>query len=199
VACVADPRSGLQYRLTDTGLAELSLAPVSTEWAPGWAIVDAPDPVWRESVANAPVETISAVSVALGDLVLATDDLRVPVAGSLQDGRARRHLDALIGLWRRLGDALPEGLAPVRHVLELPHGKFLDPLPVVKGSLDLLAPAAMRALYARLEQEFGTVPAPAKGLAAPVGSRLNALQGGVAEIFGEGQAGGGGRGRSHQP
>jgi len=122
---VADPRTGLQYRLTDTGLAELSLAPVSTEWAPGWAIVDAPDPVWRESVANAPVETISAVSVALGDLVLATDDLRVPVAGSLQDGRARRHLDASIGLWRRLGDALPEGLAPVRHVLELPHGNSL--------------------------------------------------------------------------
>lgn len=161
---VADPRSSLQYRLTDTGLAELSLAPVAPEWAPGRAIVDAPDPVWKDSVANAPVETISAVCVALEDLVLATGDLRVPVAGSLQDGRARRHLDALIGLWRRLGDALPEGLAPVRHVLELPHGKFLDSLPVVEGSLDPLAPAAMRALYARLKQEFGTVPADRKSV-----------------------------------
>jgi hypothetical protein len=177
---VADPRSGLQYRVTDTGLAELSLAPVSTEWAPGRAIVDAPDPVWNESVANAPAETISAVSVALGDLVLATDNLRVPAAGSLLDGRARRHLDALIGLWRRLGDALPEGLATVRYVLELPHGKFLDPLPVVEGSLDPLAPAAMWALYARLKQEFGTVPASARGVTAPVGSRLHTLQGGVA-------------------
>ena len=177
---VADPRSGLQYRLTDTSLAELSLAPIASEWPPGRAIIDDPDPVWKDSVANAPVETISAVSMALEDLVLATDNLRVPVAGALRDGRARRHLDALIGLWRRLGDALPEGLAPVRHVLELPHGKFLDSLPVVEGSLDPLAPAAMRALYARLEQEFGTVPAPAKGLAAPFGSRLHALQGGVA-------------------
>ena len=35
---VTDPRSGLQYRLTDTGLAELSLAPISAEWAPGRAI-----------------------------------------------------------------------------------------------------------------------------------------------------------------
>ena len=128
---VADPRSGLQYRLTDTSLAELSLAPIASEWSPGRAIIDNPDPVWKDSLANAPVETISAVSAALEDLVLATDNLRVPVVGSLQDGRARRHLDALIGLWRRLGDALPEGLAPVRHVLELPQGKFLDSLPVV--------------------------------------------------------------------
>ena len=30
-----DLRSGLQYRLTDTGLAELSLAPIAAEWAPG--------------------------------------------------------------------------------------------------------------------------------------------------------------------
>jgi len=176
---VADPRSGLQYRLTDTALAELSLAPVSPEWAPGRAIVDAPDPVWRESVANAPVETISAVSMALEDLVLATGDLQVPVAGTLKDSRARRHLDALIGLWRSLGDALPEGLAQVRHVLELPLGRFLDPLPVVEGSLDPLAPAAMRTLYARLEQEFGTFPVPTRGLSAPVGSRLHALQGGI--------------------
>ncbi|SMX50945.1 PD-(D/E)XK nuclease family protein [Actibacterium lipolyticum] len=177
---VADPRSGLQYRLTDTSLAELSLAPIASEWSPGRAIIDDPDPVWKDSVANAPVETISAVSMALEDLVLATNDLRVPVVDPLQDSRARRHLDALIGLWRRLGDGLPEGLAPVRHVLELPHGKFLDSLPVVEGSLDLAAPAAMRALYARLEQEFGTVPAPAKGLAAPVGSRVHALQSGIA-------------------
>ena len=55
---VVDPRSGLQYRLTDTGLAELSLAPKAPEWAPGRAILENPDPVWRDSLANAPVETI---------------------------------------------------------------------------------------------------------------------------------------------
>lgn len=178
---VVDPRSGLQYRLTDTGLAELSLSPKAPEWAPGRAILENPDPVWRDSLANAPVETISAVSTALEGLVLATADLRAPAVGAMEVSRSQRHLNALIELWRKLGDTLPEGLAPVRHVLELPHGRFLDPLPVVQGSLDPHAPAAMKALYARLQQEFGAVAAPAKGRPAREGSRLHALQGGVAE------------------
>lgn len=178
---VVDPRSGLQYRLTDSGLAELSLAPKAQEWAPGRAIAEDPHPVWQESLANAPVETISAVSAALEGLVLATADLRVPSAGAMGDSRAGRHLDALIALWRKLGDALPEGLAAVRHALDLPHGRFLDPLPVVEGSLDPHAPAAMKALYGRLKDEFGAVAAPAKARAAREGSRLHALQGGIAE------------------
>ncbi|WP_264214655.1 PD-(D/E)XK nuclease family protein [Leisingera thetidis] len=178
---VADPRSGLHYRLTDTSLAELSLAPKAQEWAPGRVIAEEPHPVWQESLANAPVETMSAVSAALEGLVLATADLRVPSGGAMGDSRAGRHLDALIALWRKLGDALPEGLAAVRHVLDLPHGRFLDPLPVVEGSLDPHAPAAMKALYGRLKDEFGAVAAPAKARAAREGSRLHALQGGVAE------------------
>jgi len=182
---VADPRSGLHYRLTDTGLAELSLAPQAPEWAPRRVIVEDPNPVWRDSMANAPTETISAISTALEDLVQATSDLRVPPEITLQDGRARRHLDALIDLWCRLGDALPDGLAPVRHVLELPHGRFLDPLPVVEGSLDPNAPAAMKALYERLEREFGVVASPDKKgrRAAAEGSRLHALQGGVSAVL----------------
>lgn len=176
---VLDPRSGLQYRLTDTGLAELSLAPISAEWAPGRAIVEAPDPVWAESLANAPVETISAVTAALTDLVLATPDLKVPNVDHLPDSRAKRHLLALVALWQRLGDALPEGLAPIRHVLTLPQGRFLGVLPVVEGSLDPLAPAALQRLFARLRDEFGTVPASAYTPRAAIGSRLHALQGGV--------------------
>ena len=178
---VADPRSGLQYRLTDTGLAELSLAPKAQEWAPGRVIAEDPHPVWQESLANAPVETMSAVSAALEGLVLATADLRIPSAAAMGESRAGRHLDALIALWCKLGDALPEGLAAARHVLDLPHGRFLDQLPVVEGSLDPHAPAAMKALYGRLKDEFGAVAAPAKARAAREGSRLYALQGGVAE------------------
>jgi ATP-dependent helicase/nuclease subunit B len=176
---VADPRSGLHYRLTDTTLAELALAPKAAEWVPGRAIVEAPDPVWRDSLANAPIETISAVSDALEGLVLATGNLRIPTAEAMGDSRARRHLDALIDLWLKLGDALPQGLAQVKHVLELPHGRFLDPVPVVEGSLDPHAPASMKALYERLEQEFGAVATLAKGRAAAEGSRLLALQGGI--------------------
>lgn len=177
---VVDPRSGLQYRLTDTSLAELSLSPIAAEWLPGRAIIETPDPVWAESLANAPVETISAVTAALTDFVLATPDLKVPVVDHLPDSRAKRHLVALVGLWQRLGDALPEGLAPLRHVLDLPHGRFLDPVPVVEDSLDPMAPAAMQALYARLKAEFGSIPAAVRTRAAQVGSRLHALQGGVA-------------------
>lgn len=175
----ADPHSGLHYRLTDTRLAELSLAPRPSEWAPGRVIAAVPDPVWAESLANAPGETISAVVSALEDLVFAAPDLRVPRIDALPDGRARRHLSALVHLWRRMGDALPEGLAPVRHMLDLPQERFLGPLPVVEGSLDPLAPASMRALYDRLRDEFGSVPAAPADRAAPEGSRLHALQAGL--------------------
>ena len=97
------------------------------------------------SLATAPGEMIPAVSAALEDLVLARPDLRVPAADALPDSRARRHLNALIGLWHKSGDALPDGMAPVRHVLELPHGRFLVPLPVVQDSLDSLATDPMQA------------------------------------------------------
>jgi phage tail protein X len=177
---VADPHSSLHYRLTDARLAELSLAPRPGEWVPGRVIAAEPDPVWAESLANAPVETIAAVSQALEGLVLATPDLRPPAALNLPDSRARRHLAALVALWQAMGDALPEGLATVRHVLTLPRGRFLDPLPVVEGSLDPLAPPAMRALYDRLQAEFGTVaPLPSPD-GAPAGTRLAALQAGLA-------------------
>ncbi len=160
---VADPRSGLHYRLTDTGLAELSLAPEAPEWAPGRVIAEDPHPVWRESLANAPVETISAVSATLEGLVLATAHLRVTSVGAMGNSRAGRHLDALIALGASWLTPCPRGLAAVRHVLDLPHGRFLDPLPVVEGSLDPHAPAAMKALYGRLKDEFGAVAAPRQG------------------------------------
>ncbi|TBY43918.1 PD-(D/E)XK nuclease family protein [Rhizobium leguminosarum bv. viciae] len=177
---VADARSGFQYRLSDTALAELSLAPKVAEWAPGRVIANTSDPVWADSLANAPLETISAVTTALEDLILATPDLRIPTVDFLPDSRAKRHLLALVGLWQALGDVLPEGVAPVRHVLNLPHGSFLAPTPVVEGSLDPLAPAAMQMLYARLKDEFGSIPASPHDRTAVVGSRLHALQDGVA-------------------
>lgn len=68
----------------------------------------------------------------------------------------------------------------MRHVLELPHGRLLDPVPVVEGSLDPHAPAAMKALYERLHREFGAVASTVKARAAAEGSRLHALQGGIA-------------------
>jgi hypothetical protein len=176
---VADLVSGVQYRLNDARLAELTLAPMPEPWVPYTTIHSAPDPVWSESLANAPQETSAAVVAALEDLILASPDLRMPSISALPEGRAGRHFEALVRLWEVMGDALPEGLAPVRHALNLPEGRFLDPLPVVEGSLDPHAPASMRALHDRLRTEFGAVPAePAAPRAAP-GSRLHALQAGL--------------------
>ncbi|MBW0159655.1 PD-(D/E)XK nuclease family protein [Sedimentimonas flavescens] len=178
---VADPHSGLQYRLNDMRLAELTLAPREVAWAISRAINATSDPVWAASLEHAPTETVAAVTSALEDLVLATSDLRAPASIDLLPvGRARRHLEALLRLWLQLGEALPEGLATVRHALTLPNGCFLAPLPVVEGSLDPLAPAAMRALHDRLFKEFGSVLGPAPARMAREGSRLHALQGGVA-------------------
>ena len=179
---VADSRSHTKYRLSDDILAKLSLAPVAQEWNPERVMLDDPDPVWARSIATSPAETIPAISAALEDLILATDDLRVPdleKLGDLPEGRARRHLIALIGLWTRMGDALPDGLAPVRHVLEIGNGKFLTQLPVVEGSLDVHAPAAFQALHDRLKREFGTEPGFDTRTVAPLGSRLRAIQHGV--------------------
>ncbi|WBU54429.1 PD-(D/E)XK nuclease family protein [Paracoccus sp. SCSIO 75233] len=177
---VTDPLSKLNYRLSDTVLAELSLAPRPVEWMPGRVIAsNLEHAVWGESLVNAPIETTAAVTAALEDLVLATADLTPPNLPVSPDSRAVRHLAALIALWRELGDALPEGLAPVRHVLSLPHGRLLSALPVVEGSLDPLAPASMGALYARLKAEFGTVAATPRNSLATPNTRLHALQGGV--------------------
>lgn len=176
---VVDPHSGLHYRPSFERLAELSLAPRSGNWTPGRAVSEEPDPIWAESLVNAPTETGAAVVAALEDLMLATQDLEPPTLDALPESRAKRHLTALTELWQRLGRALPEGLDAVRHILQLPQGRFLDPLPVVQGTLDPLAPAALRALHDRLEAEFGSVPAPVEAPLAPMGSRLRALQCGV--------------------
>ncbi|SEP82073.1 PD-(D/E)XK nuclease superfamily protein [Devosia sp. YR412] len=178
---VSDPRSGLRFRPNDKLLSELALAPAELEWLPGKAIARIVEPVWADSLANAPVETIAAVSSALANLVVATPNLRLPNLEAMPEGRARRHLLALAGIWRELGEALPQGLGAVRHALELSHGRFLSALPVVEGSLDPVAPAAMRALYYRLKSEFGTVPNQEGSRLAAPGTRLHAVQGGLTE------------------
>ena len=176
---VCNPTSGLQYRLNNTRLEELSLAPIAQVWAPIAVIKSHQEPVWAESLALSPSETSAAVATALEDLVLATPDLRPPQIVDLPHGRAGKHFAALLGLWQQLGDALPEGLGAVRHVLALPRGQFLDPLPVVKGSLDPLAPASMRALFERLESEFGAVASTALVPNVISGSRLQAVHNGL--------------------
>lgn len=68
---VADPHSRLHYRPTDTRLAELSLAPRAVEWAPGRAIVAAPDAVWDESLSS-PLVEMGTLSGVLSSSMLTT-------------------------------------------------------------------------------------------------------------------------------
>ena len=178
---VADSFSGVRHRLSSTRLAELSLAPRQIGWDPGRAMRDQPDPVWSKSLSNAPAETVAAVTWSLEDLMLATDNLLPPSPEKLPDSRMREHLSALVRLWSVMGDALPEGLGAVRHVLSLPHGAFLDRLPVVEGSLDPLTPAVFRALYKRLETEFGSVSVGEKTPRAPDATCFNLLQDGLSQ------------------
>ena len=176
---VADPVSGAQYRLNDTRLSELSLSPRFDEWMPGRVMSENPDPIWRESFEKAPAETISAVTSGLESLIVACPDLTPPDVMELPESRAKFHLTALIRLWQKMGDALPDGLGVVRHVLTLPEGRFIGAIPVVAGSLDPYAPAVFKALYERLSKEFGTVEAKVKPRLALPNGRLHALQGGL--------------------
>lgn len=178
---VADPSSGLHYRLSDTRLAELSLAPIPEDFLVGKAIAASPDLVWSDSFENAPVETIAAVSAALHDVMLGSKNLRPPIIDASLHGRPKRHLSALANLWFKIDDAMPEGLGTTRHVLDLPHGEFLTALPVVEGSLNPLAPPAMKALYRRLEAEFGFVPT--KAVLKPQAHHiLSTLQSGLTRL-----------------
>ncbi|UWQ39918.1 PD-(D/E)XK nuclease family protein [Leisingera aquaemixtae] len=176
---VVDPRTGVASFLAAENLAEASLAPRAAEWAPSRTIRAIEDPVWAESLANAPLETCAAISSALENLILACPDLKPPRLDAMPEGRAKRHLKALVDLWEALEPALPEGGAAIRHVLALPHGRFLERLPVVEGSLATGAPAAVRALYERLRAEFGSVAKPQTPRLASPGSRLYALQAGL--------------------
>lgn len=176
---IADPTTTLHYRPSDARLAEVSLAPLVTPWIPKVAIIEAPDPVWAQSLANAQTETVAAVSAALQELCLSSPTLRPVDVSAPPAGRAGQHLTALMALWQHLGPALPEGLEVARHVLELPYGQCLDNLPVVAGSLDPNAPPAMQALYNRLRAEFGEVSAKPTPLGAQAGSRLYDVQAGL--------------------
>ncbi|MDA9954063.1 PD-(D/E)XK nuclease family protein [Planktomarina sp.] len=175
---VSDIHSDVHYQLNATRLAELSLAPIETDFLLGKTLAASPDPVWAGSLENAPIETIAAIAASLKNVMLGTTNLRPKNIDKLPEGRAKRHLTALNTLWLKLGDAMPEGLGTTRHVLELPHGEFWAAVPVVEGSLDPLAAPAMKALYLRLEAEFGSVPSKITSKVQPH-NLLSTLQAGL--------------------
>ena len=150
---IRHPKSGALRVVTPGLLAESYVAPR----APGWALsLDAVDAPWSASLTVAPTETAAAVERALRRLMLATPDLRPDIDLSrLAPSRARDHLQGLLRLWQGMGDALPDDLWPLRHVLET--DEWLEPLPVI-AQQDAHASVLERALMTRLIAHHGSLP-----------------------------------------
>lgn len=115
---------------------------------------------WYESLSAAPGETCAVLERGLRELMLATATLRPEEIDSSMlagDARSRAHLDALVSLWRSLGEALPDDLWVMRHVLEAQAGDAIDSLPVIVDGL-CKPSAAERALAAKLAEHHGHAP-----------------------------------------
>ena len=176
------PLTGATRPVTSTLLSEAYLCPLPATYDPLPAIAAARTAPWAESHAAAPGATGAAVARGLKAVMSATSELDPQEIdlGRLPEGRARRHLTALCDLWRDL-DTLPEGLAPVRHVLSAEAGDALEPLPVVDEDACGARPVDL-ALTARLAAHHGTAPAEVRIGSAPAGrsASLRALQSGLA-------------------
>lgn len=112
---------------------------------------------WCASMAVAPTETMAAVERSLRELMLATRTLRsaeIDPSPLPAGSRVRQHLEALLALWRSLGDSLPDDLWIMRHVLEASASDAIEPLPVLVEDRESLA-TAERALVDRLLAHHG--------------------------------------------
>ncbi len=151
------PVTGAQRRVTTELLGETYLVArhAPADLAALMADQDAP---WAESLANAPRETVDAVGAGLRDLMLATgrldpdevDPSRLP-AGS----RLRQHVQALLALWRRMGDGLPRDLQVMRHVLHSDGSDAIEQLPIVETGDAVFASRAEAELRAVLLRHHG--------------------------------------------
>lgn len=140
---------------------------------------------WSASLAVAPGETTAAVERALRELMLATRTLEPAEVdpSRLEAGsRARRHLEALLALWRSIGEALPDDLHAMRHVLRASAADALEPLPVLLAEGATLRPAE-RALVEHLIASHGAAPeAVAQAHAAAAAARQ--ARAGAASLLG---------------
>jgi ATP-dependent helicase/nuclease subunit B len=127
------PETGAVRPVTDALLHETFLTPVPAALDLAAVLEQTPGP-WSESLGVAPDETIAAVERALGRVMRATKDLNPDSIDPslLSNGRARKHLEALLGLWRELGCALPS-IEPVKHILGCDPDYALEPLPIIGG------------------------------------------------------------------
>lgn len=173
------PETGAWRGLGADLLAEAFLAPRLPD--PDWeAALSAPGAPWADSFASQPRQVRAVVERGFTDLVCATETARLdrvdPTA--LPEGRARRHLAALLEVGRSLG-GLPHDLAVVRHVLETDF-TALEPLPVCPPRFGEFETPLEAALHGRLQYLFGAAEArPDPAATAPAASALAHLAGNI--------------------
>jgi len=153
------PGTGAIRHLTDDLLAEVYLAPFA-DFDIAAALGARPAP-WSDSLDAAPEATARAVEAGLVAVARATSalDPREVGTGGLPDGRMRRHLEALLSLWRDL-DALPEPLASRAHVLRSDAALALEPLVLLDPEPCAFADPSERSLRETLIRRHGLAPAP---------------------------------------
>lgn len=113
---------------------------------------------WAASFAVAPGETAGVVVRALRDVMLASGTLRphgIDLSRLDPQSRAHHHLSALLALWTRMGDLLPEDLAYLRPILEAEAEEVIDPLHVIHDPADPDLTAVERAVLDTLLRHHG--------------------------------------------
>lgn len=147
---------------------------------------------WTESYENAPRETVTSVSSALRELMLATrriDPAEIDLFGLEAGSRLQRHVKALLELWRAMEGALPVDLQVLRHVIRSDGADVLEPLPIVDTGEAKFASRAEAELRAALVRHHGWAGDKARELwlerqervyeGAPDGSSLGRAQRGL--------------------
>ncbi len=97
-------------------------------------LIAAGDSPWAEIYKNAPHETVSAVSSALHNVMLATrqfDPAEIDIFKLDPDSRFHSHVEALLDIWRTMGNALPLDLQVMRHVIYSDGYDSLKVLPII--------------------------------------------------------------------
>jgi hypothetical protein len=160
------PVTGAHRLVTTDLLREVYLVP-NVPAADIGSLIAQVDSPWAESYKSAPRETISAVSGALRDLMLAThriDPTEIDTSKLGPGTRLHRHVDALLNLWRAMGDALPLDLQVMRHVIGSGGTDTLEELPIIDtGNLGFDS-RAEKELHATLIRHHGVTEENARRL-----------------------------------
>lgn len=154
----ASPVTGAVRHLTDDLLQEVYLAPKGTPLALQELLVERQAP-WSDSLKAAPEETTTAVENGLLAVMRATrtlDPNEIDLS-ALPDGRARKHLSALLDLWHSV-DALPAPLSAWAQVFRSNGENTLESLPLLDPIPCPFADPAETALAEALLVHHGSAP-----------------------------------------